>query len=742
MRLVVARSLRLGLGLLAAVSGACGGRALDPRDAAVMTAPDAGSPATAAPEAGAVPSSDAGDAAPTICPPGDEPAGEAGGVVGSTAAGSPSGAPFPCDPLPAAFFFPKPGPGTGGAYNRCASLDVGIAGHVAVSPDGRRAALVTADGLVRVVELASRTVVGVLAPPDASIGMAAFSPAGDAIVTVARGERQVTLWRTDTWAAAWTTTLPGHRYMHTYSGGLSFAPDGRSLVVSPGSGLFRLNTATGMITASRPIRQGGAGVVVLELAHGWNGRRVVLTESTLTAHCQYRPDGGWVSILDPDTLNLVVEIAAWPGYPAFEPLPAARVSPTEDLVLTPGNRAEPPIRAFRVSDGARLPAAPVDQLPLALLPDRERAVMIGVSELQIMSLADRTVLSRIRAGARDPLGISPDGQVLAVGGSGEQLLRIWDVAGGTTPTVCASEPRAADQYSVPTSLSGAGDIIAMGFGPEVRILRRADAAVLAAFRGDGNTVTSVKLSPDGRHVIAAFAGYPIPPTVVFRVEDGARVATMPYDGYTAIRGIFSPDGNHLYLNTFEQQKQWLVMFDLVTPTAPTTREMPMYTRLIGFSSGCPVLWDSVDGIRRACEGCDDTPIAGAPAGSDFGSWTTLAQLSPDGRLVVADHPRAQDGGLSLWRLPGEAAPLWSMGPRTEEAAWEAREIPVAIARDGSRLVTGATPGNPACYSGPAFETRVHDIATRALVGVLPPGATSADDNARTLASGPEIWCAR
>jgi WD40 repeat protein len=757
-QLVLVRSLRLGLGLLVAASGACRARPLFSRDGVVMTASDAGSPAAAAPDAGAVASSDAagggrgddspdgsgGTADPTrmICPPGDEPAGMASGGHAPDVAGSASAAPFPCDPLPRAFFFPKPGPGEGAAYNRCASLDVGIAGHVAVSPDGRRAALVTGDGLVRVVELASRTVVGVLAPPGASIGLAAFSPAGDAIVTVARGERQVMRWRTDTWAPAWTTTLPGHRYMHTYTGGISFTPDGSAVVVSPGSGLFRLNAATGMITASRPVRQGGAGVVVLELAHGWNGRRVVLTESTLTAHCQYRPDGGWVTILDPDTLAPVAEIAAWAGYSAFEPLPAARVSPTEDLVLTPGNNAEPAIRAFRVSDGARLPAPPVDQLPRALLPDRERAVMIDEGELQIVRLADRAVLSRIRAGARDPLGVSPDGQVLAVGGSGEQLLRLWDVAGGTASTVCAAEPRAADQYSVPTSLSGVGDIIAMGFGPEVRILRRADAAVLAAFRGEGNTVTSVRMSPDGRHVIAAFAGYPIPPSIVFRIEDGARAATLPYDGYAAVRGVFSPDGNRLYFNRFEQQKYLLVMFDLITGAAPTTREMPMYTQLIGFSVGCPVLWDKVLGIWRACEGCDDTPIASAPAGSSFGSWTSLAHLSPDGRLVVADHPRDQDGGLSLWRLPGQTAPVWSMGPRAEEAAWEAREVPVAIAHDARRLVTGATPGNPACYAGPAFETRVHDIATRALVGVLPPGVSSADSVARTLAIGPQIWCAR
>src|SRR5437763_1923946 len=80
---------------------------------------------------------------------------------------------------------------------------------LAISADGTRVALIGGDGIARIVDVATRTVVGVLAPPRSSIDRAAFSPSGDTILTIDRSQLLVTLWRADTFAPIWTSTLPG-----------------------------------------------------------------------------------------------------------------------------------------------------------------------------------------------------------------------------------------------------------------------------------------------------------------------------------------------------------------------------------------------------------------------------------------------------------------------------------------------------------------------------------------------------
>ena len=205
--------------------------------------------------------------------------------------------PFSCDPLPNAFFFPAPGPGDRGTYARCASFAEAQAASLDVSPDGSRIALVGADGIVRIVEVSSHMVIGVLAPPRASITRAAFSPTGQTLVTLAKGERVVTAWDAVTFQPLWSTTLPGHTYYPLTSGSLSVSPDGSTAVVSPGDDLFRLALATGEIQASRVATS--FLQTVLAVTYGWNGQRVVVQQAPVAGMCAQGAVGGTVTILDP-----------------------------------------------------------------------------------------------------------------------------------------------------------------------------------------------------------------------------------------------------------------------------------------------------------------------------------------------------------------------------------------------------------------------------------------------------------
>ena len=78
--------------------------------------------------------------------------------------------------------FPHPDVDVPGVFARCASFDDAQPTALAISSDGSRVALTGFDGVARIVDVGSRTVVGVLAPARASVGWAAFSPSGDTIV--------------------------------------------------------------------------------------------------------------------------------------------------------------------------------------------------------------------------------------------------------------------------------------------------------------------------------------------------------------------------------------------------------------------------------------------------------------------------------------------------------------------------------------------------------------------------------
>lgn len=147
-----------------------------------------------------------------------------------------------------------------------------------------------------------------------------------------------------------------------------------------------------------------------------------------------------------------------------------------------------------------------------------------------------------------------------------------------------------------------------------------------------------------------------------------------------------------------------------------------------------IFHDYLLGIIRSCPQCDERPFApGSTQGllSPGGSW--VAALD-----VYADHTP----GVTLYRMPPELAVVRHFPARAEEAAWNTQESPLAITPDAARILLAAGPGNGACYSGPRFQVHVNDVATGSLIDALPPGLSSSDADANTLAYGAQIWRAR
>jgi WD40 repeat protein len=708
---------------------ACGTRPLEPgADAGTgaLPPPDGGTMADGSPPTGDGGTDVVEPPPQPSCPPVDEVADEAPPTAPPPRI--PTQVPFSCQPMPGAFFFPSPGADVPGQFSRCASFEVGAATAVTVSPDGRLAALVTTDGLVRVVEIASQQVIAVLASPRAMVDYAAFAPGGRGILTLARGQREVTLWRALDWTPVWRISLPGDRYYHLFGGGVAFSPDGSAAVVSPGSDTFLLDVATGAVRASRTTPYGA----VLDVGYGWNGRRVVLVEPSLAAHCIHDPNGGSVVILDADTFATIGGVD-YGEYPMVKGQPQFRASPTDDLVLVPDPQFPKEVAALKLSDGSALPAPALKKLPLTFMPDGKTALVYQDRTLVRVAVADAAVTAVVMMGDSGPVAVSADGGVVAFGGKGDGLLRVWNsgAGGGGVQTICRAAEPAATPPAV--SLSRDGQRLAIGTSSGGRVLRTVDGATITNLPTVGKPI----LSPSGEHLVT------IPwdtqsPVVVTRTADGALLRQVPQDQSWWGKFAFSPREDRLYVggNNFGNTEYGLDAVDLSPEGSAAIKTIPLYTALLGVSKGCPVLYQGERGVWRSCGACEEAAIASGGMKYDA-TVASNAVLSPGGNYVaIAGTP-----GVTLWRMPPDAGVVGTIGPRRDEAPWNPDERPAAISPDGARMLTG-TYVFPSCYSGPAFEAHLHDTASGTLLDALPPAPDAVDGAIRTVAYGAQLWCAR
>ena len=603
----------------------------------------------------------------------------------------PTRTPFTCATLPETYIFPPSTLNPPHAYARCASFSVGAATAVSLSPDGRLAVLVTGDGIARVVELRTRQVVAVLASPRGMIDRAAFAPDGGSILTLASKQLEATLWRTGDWTGVtrvWTAELPGRRYDVVYGGGVAFAPDGLSAIVSPGAGVFLLDVASGQLR-----QRALTGAVILDIAYGLGGSRVVVATASVQAHCNHWPNGGVVALLD-GNLQGVTTIADLGSHPGWGMPPSFRVSPTEDLVLTTPGVDEPPgLHAFKLSDGAALPAPGWDALPLAFMPDGTSVLMSAGGALQRVGFPDGQALSVAMLGDDGPLSISGDGTVVAVGGKGSNLLRTWKPdPGGAITYVCNAEDPGPGPASAVASLSADGQTVAVGVGSDLRVFRRADGARLMSLpMGTSLSNARLEISPRGRYV--AIAPTRTSPSALYAIPNGARIGSFDADPSGWVDFLFTPAEDKLYVTAQRSEGFTLETFPLASSSEAARRPLPASTTMLGLSGGCPVLYSQALGVWRSCGECDDTPIAGGVSAFYMGA----AVLSADGMFVAAAGPVDRQD-VSLWRLrPDPAALLAIPGVPTIRGLPRSTPLPSRRARRGSCRAPGSWGPAPAAW---------------------------------------------
>ena len=664
-----------------------------------------------------------------------------GSVIGRPRAswGDPTPVPFSCTPLPSTFFFPRPGAEVAGVYARCASFSNSGTTALAVSPDGTRVALIEADGLARIIDVASHMVVGVLSPPRESINKAAFSPDGTTILTFAKGELVATAWRADTFAPIWSTTLPGQTYDYTATAATAFSPDGTTVLVSPGSDLFLLDAATGAIRATW---SSDRATVVLAAGYGLGGQRIAVEESPLTSAgttCGIHPTGGTVTILDPANLTPIgapINLTPPGEMPFFAP-GQLLVAANADLMLI-GSYYDSIPGAFRISDGGELPATGLTGVPLLVTPDGTAGLLESNGILQLQRVTDGSVVTSVAA-APTTAAISADGSTIATGASGLDLLSVWRPSMGLFAQTCFADPQ---QTGVP-KLSADGRTIAVSAGTQVRMQRRTDGALLSTIGlGTGYLIQWVQLSPDGAHAIVSFydenalGNEPTYPLELFQLNGKSAPIDLLQEapaGSSWGTFAFQPDGQTVFglLEPKGTAGGTLMSIQLATGAPSPELTFHGYMGLDGVSAGCPIMHSYTpfsESAWRACGSCNGPPFAPGTSGGI---------VSLDGRVYLSEQPTEAD----LWQILPSPSLLRQYPARPEPATWGLAECPVAVSGSADAVITYACAHAP-CTVAPGFTSRVHDVATDQIIDELPPGVTSASADLSVVALGPVLWCVR
>ncbi|HLK91010.1 MAG TPA: WD40 repeat domain-containing protein [Polyangia bacterium] len=649
----------------------------------------------------------------------------------------PTALPFSCNPMPRRLIFP-PAPPTdpllpgAGNYSRCATFGLGAAQALALSTDGRFAAMVNGDGVARIIEVASQQVIALLAPPRAHVSRVAFSPDGQWVATIAGAEHELDVYSTATWTAQWTTILPGtpYGYVDGAAGAIAFSPDSQRLAVSPGANLY-LTYLGGSVVSSY------SSLAVLDVAYAWNGQRLVVADAFLTGSCIRRPDGGRIVVLDPSNLVKLETVATWAGYSADEVTPAFRASPTDDLVFVPASSQEEnrALHAFKLSDGTELPRPTTVTLPAAFLPDGDLLLASG-GTLGVQPVGGATV-AKVAAPtpALPVVGVSADGSTVAVGGDGADLLRVWHPTDSFALGVCALD----DLAPGPLALSGDGHAVAVGLGGDIQVVRPDDGTILGTVNGNGQPFQRLMLSPSGAYVAAA--EYPpldpveaLPsPSIdylqIIAVASDGLVADLSKRGAFHAGYVFSSDETAFYDTWFPPggtASGTLERVDLPTGKVTALHGVPFGTRPIGVSGGCPVLFDPARGAYRSCDSCDEQPTPGLDA-----------VVSPDGRTLLTRDPYPALT-TTLWSLGGGGM-LHVFGPHASvDPSWTVDTVPVAASAGAGGVLIGAGVYE-SCYDGPAYPTLLED-QTGKVLATLPPGGAPASEDLGRLTFGTEIWC--
>ena len=382
--------------------------------------------------------------------------------------------------------------------------------------------------------------------------------------------------------------------------------------------------------------------------------------------------------------------------PSLTPTPIPP-SPTATATFTPS--PPPPTETYTPT---ALPVLPV----LAQTPLPQSLASIGID-----NIANLELVARWGRGTIKEVAWSPDGSILAAGGS--LGVHLYDPL--TLQVVGVIETDAGVNS---VTFSPDGTLLATGMEDRsIRLWQVADRTLLQTLRGHSGEVLSLDFAPDGSMLASGGADNTIR---LWRISDGRLVRTFNQPPAAVLSVKYSPDGTILATLTGDGlARLWVVSSGIYLRTlddnnAPDQHNSisfsPDGTLLATGSARTVEIWGTVDGALIASEYAASTSrsVTFSPDGFTLGSaseagqlrlwshtgaitpqsWTghadTVSQLafSPDGTRLAS---LAVDGTLRLWRVTDQT-------PLGEVDGHSANLTSMALSPDGATIAAGFSRG--------------------------------------------------
>lgn len=413
----------------------------------------------------------------------------------------------------------------------------GSGGEVAaISEDGRRAALGSSDGSLRLLDLRSGRVRDAEGSHTGGVNRAAFADGGRILVTSGE-DGKLTLWDTD--AAVQREQLNGHDRGSVY--GLAMMSDGATVLSSATDGRAILWDVRGDRRIDRPFTAGEPFDAGFErtprgLAVSPDGRTFAQTQTD-----------GTVELVDARTLRPLRRFRVIRGGAAV----SADFSPDGRLLAVTGGKGELTLWDTRTLRSAgELEGMASGSQAVAFSPDGAfvAAAELGSLEPDVNDGVIRTWdVRRRRATSMRVDGIvastvaySPDGKLLA--------------ASGITLGVQVHDARSGELVS---RLKTADEARSATFSPDGSLLATGDYAGGAqlwstdTWRAEGHRmyshtarIQSIEFTPDGRTLMTAAADGTVQ---LWDVRTQKEIGPpVPVEPGSYLSAAFAPDGSHLF----------------------------------------------------------------------------------------------------------------------------------------------------------------------------------------------------
>jgi WD40 repeat protein/tRNA A-37 threonylcarbamoyl transferase component Bud32 len=545
---------------------------------------------------------------------------------------------------------------------------------VAVSPDGKWIASVSADTTARFWDAATGRERVALKPAKDQLLCVAFHPRGRLLATGGM-DAALTVHDLETGESRVAAEMGGWVHM------VAFSPDGRSLAAMTRSSLRVLDPDTGNEVFVRHWpAEGNDALGATDTGSG--GLAFSPDDRTLA----YRAGGDRVQLLDAatgkdrDVFHVAgKEVASLAWSPDGKTLAVGTTHPRAAVTLLDARTGKEQ-KTFKHAEPEE------DPVWLAFSPDgRTLATVFGLRKYAINILGGRVRQWDLASGKEGPMllarvpntgfgaaAFTPDGRALITGGQ-DHVVRRWDAATG------AERPAldGAADFVWALALSPDGRTIACGGNDgTIKLIDPATKAVRRTLHGHQGVISGLAFSGDGKALASAASDQT---ARVWDVDTGKERLSVPCN---ADRVAFRPDGK-MFANEWWGPGGAVKVWDARTgaegpkleqagasATACLAFSPDNHTLAVSYMDHPVVLWDlDTDKKRRE--------LASAQERLDF---TFSTAYSPDGRTLAAAYLVPNVCPVKLWDVAtGEPRLSLSYGWLVDA---------MAFSPDGKVLVTG------------------------------------------------------